>query len=123
MRFLIDNALSPDIAAGLRAAAHDAVHVRDYGMTSATDSAILDTARTERRIVVSADSDFGMLLAFSHEREPSVILLRHKGIHRPARQLELLLANVDSIALSLSDGCIAILEEGRIRTHRLPIGH
>jgi predicted nuclease of predicted toxin-antitoxin system len=41
MRFLIDNNLSPLLADELKAAGHDAVHVRDYGLQAATDEVVL----------------------------------------------------------------------------------
>ncbi len=44
MKFLIDNALSPAVAQGLIIAAHDAMHVREYGMSGGSDAAILECA-------------------------------------------------------------------------------
>jgi predicted nuclease of predicted toxin-antitoxin system len=41
-----------------QSAGYDTVHVRDYGMQSASDVEILLRALDENRIIVSADTDF-----------------------------------------------------------------
>lgn len=122
MKFLIDNALSPVVAKHLSDGGHDAVHVRDYDLMAASDDEIFDRAKNEQRIIISADTDFGTLLAVREENSPSVILLRHgTQQRRPEQQAAILLANLAEVARDLAEGSVVVFEPERVRIRGLPL--
>lgn len=80
MRFLLDEHISPLIAARLRALGHDAAAVieRD-GLRGASDDRIRETAAAEDRVLVTYDvRDLGSLgahMAAAGEPHPGIILV------------------------------------------------
>ena len=119
MKFLVDNALSPQVAERLHAAGYDTVHVRSKGLHTANDEAVFHAALTEGRVLISADTDFGAFLTLGRLNRPSVILLRHGSPRRPHEQAALLLANLGALTEDLEQGAIVVFRQNRIRIRRL----
>jgi predicted nuclease of predicted toxin-antitoxin system len=121
MRFLIDNALSPLVADTLRGSDFDAVHVRGIGLQAEEDSVVFARAMVEDRVLVSADTDFGTLLALWRHSRPSVILFRRGAERGPGQQAELILCNLADLREALEKGSIVVFDQNRIRIRSLPI--
>lgn len=120
MKFLVDMPLSPALARWLSDAGHDAVHTSALGMERATDAEIIDRAKQDARIIVSADLDYPRLLALTRATEPSLILFRGGNWSD-----EEVISRVERLLRSLSeadfDRSILVIEHDRVRRRRLPI--
>jgi len=120
MIFIVDNALSPGVAKGINEAGYKAVHVRDIGMGAASDIDIINYAQRNDGIIISADTDFGALLALRKKARPSFILFKTSD-KRPHILLKKLLATMDKVIKDLEQGEVIVIEDERIRLRQLPI--
>jgi uncharacterized protein with PIN domain len=75
-RLLVDENLSPKIAAFLRERGYDAAAVRDVGLRGRPDTEIHSWAARHGRIVLTTDLDFGRTFLLRPGRAAGVIVLR-----------------------------------------------
>jgi len=122
VKFLIDNALSPEVARLLSDAGHDAVHVRDYGLQAASDLLLLELAEQEDRILVSAGTDFAALLTVGRKPKPSLILFREPDVIRARDYVARILSSLSLLKEELETGCVVVFRHGRLRVRTLPFG-
>ncbi len=121
MKFLVDMPLSPKTVDFLKNMGYEAVRVSELGMAKSKDKDIFDYAKKNEMIVLSADLDFGTILAFTHSSKPSVIIFRLYD-PSPEHVNSLLSSNLSSIEKELMKGAIVIIEDTEIRIRELPIG-
>ena len=121
MRLLIDENLPSRIATLLSEAGHDAVHVRDLDAAGASDPQIIDLALADGRTIVSADTDFGALLASTGAAAPSVILVREVVDRQPPELAELLTACIEQLEAQLAAGAMIALTGTGARMRLLPL--
>ena len=63
MKFLADMGVSPLTVKALCELEYDAIHLCEQGLERLSDSLIMSKAKSENRIVLTFDLDFGDLLA------------------------------------------------------------
>jgi len=104
------------VDAALRALA-DVVYVRDVA-NGAPDADVLELARTEQRILITEDYDFGELI-FGEKRPPppGIIHLALDGMTKNQRDAKFA-AEIDE--LRLAPGCFVVFSRRRPRVRALP---
>jgi predicted nuclease of predicted toxin-antitoxin system len=121
VKLLLDANLSPSLAIPLRSAGYTVAHVADLGLLTASDDTIFERAVAGRHVVITADSDFPMMLALRRADSPSVVLLRHVNELARDEQAALLIANLPTVLNDLECGAIVSLSPTRMAVRRLPI--
>jgi len=112
MNFLADESVDRVVVSALRAAGYDTSYIAE-GLAGITDAAVLDAAKAENRVLITADKDFGDLVFRQSRQSPGVLLLRLTGLS-PARKGALVVAYVRAHSQDLPRA-FAVASPGGIR--------
>lgn len=116
----MDMGISASLTHWLNSLGHDAVHLNDEKLYLLPDKLIFEKTLIEKRIILTADMDFGHLLAFNQSEIVSVIQFRTSSF-KPENiksKLELLFERFGG---QLHDYFLITVEDNRIRFRKLPI--
>ena len=120
MKLLLDMNLPTAWCDSFRARGHEVIHWSGTGNPRATDQEIMNYASANGYAVVTYDLDFGALLAATHARGPSVILIRARDV-TAATVEALVVAALNACADELVQGAIVTVEEAGNRVRALPL--
>ena len=120
MKFLADMGISPITVGFLQSLGYDALHLHDEGLGRLPDSAILQKARDEQRILLTHDLDFGELVAASEANMPSIVIFRLRNMS-PRQVNYYLQAILSQHQSELARGAVISASEGQVRVRTLPI--
>lgn len=117
MRFLADESCDAAVVTALRAAGHDVIAVVEIS-PRAKDPVVLGLARSEARVLLTEDKDFGLLAYAAGQQTAGVLLIRF-----PSDARSNLGDAVSSIVAELGEritGAFVVVEPGRARVSRPP---
>jgi predicted nuclease of predicted toxin-antitoxin system len=112
MRFLADENCDFSIVRALRNSGHDVLAVSEFQQRS-IDRELMKLARSEGRILLTEDKDFGWLAFVANMNNPGVILVRF-----PATARCLLAASVSQLVADFGTkltGAFVVLRPGSVR--------
>jgi predicted nuclease of predicted toxin-antitoxin system len=120
VKVVIDMNLGIDWVDCLQAAGHDAIHWSSIGAEDDDDSHILRWAAEHGYVVLTADLDFGALLATAEAPWPSVIQLRTPRT-LPSFSGHLVLEVLRQSRLEIEAGALVSVDPSRFRIRPLPM--
>jgi predicted nuclease of predicted toxin-antitoxin system len=116
VRLVADENCDFSVVIDLRLAGYDVVSITEQ-MAGADDETVIDFARSERRLLLTEDKDFGQLVFAAAKQNSGVILIRYPASARSTLSAAVLKLLSDSGESLYSR--FAVLEPGRVRVTRL----
>jgi predicted nuclease of predicted toxin-antitoxin system len=119
MRFVADEGCDFAVVRALRAAGHEVTAILEIA-PRAEDTAIIELAVREHRVLLTEDKDFGELVYANAQAASGVILIRFPGNARatlPPAITTLVKEKGEQLF-----GCFVVVQPGRIRIGRSPQG-
>ena len=116
MRLVADENCDFSVVVDLRLAGYDVVSITER-MPGTDDETVIEFARSERRLLITEDKDFGQLVFAAAKQNSGVILIRYPASTRSALTAALLKLLSDNGENLYSR--FAVLEPGRVRVAQL----
>lgn len=120
MKLLLDQGLPRSAAEILRGTDCDTIHTGEIGLARAEDSAIIECAHSDSRLIVTLDADFHALIALSGATLPSVIRIRIERL-RGAAVAQLVQVVIDQCHDDLEAGALVTVYAHQVKIRCLPI--
>lgn len=121
MKFLLDMPVSAILLDVLEGFGYEGVHAHQIGKERAADEELLEIARQEKRVVITADLDFPRLLALSSAAGPGLVLFRG-GNYSDIEMCGLLERVLKEVAAETLARSISVVDKKRLRVTQLPLG-
>ena len=120
MRILADMHISPITVHFLQDLGHDAIRVNEILPSNSSDKTIVETAKKDRRVIITQDLDFSEIISLAGKKAPSLISLRLSSsrIEYVNKRLEEVLPKIE---YDVKKGSIIVAEDSRIRLRSLPV--
>jgi predicted nuclease of predicted toxin-antitoxin system len=120
MKVLVDMNLSPGWASFLSDRGFESVHWSAVGSGGAPDTELMQWAVKRDYVVLTADLDFGAILAATRAQKPSVVQVR-SGLLTPRAIGDMVVAALRQSRQELFEGALISLDTTRARLRILPL--
>jgi len=117
-KFLIDENLSPLLARDLRELGFSAEAVRDLGLKGKNDNQIINFAKRNKYIVITADVEFGDFF-YTHLGVVSIVILQSRSQGRKSfTEILTNLRQAGVLRTMQSSGALLVAREGSYRVRK-----